>query len=262
MRIRRRKKNFDSDADALQKEKIIVEKLHEQGARTGQQDCFFVSAQEENIGLLAVVADGMGGLSDGDKVSQTAVSAMAHGFYQVQGAPQEVLVRLIQQANKAVNLLLGDDGVCKSGSTLSAGLIRDGAFHYLSVGDSRICLYRQGIVYQLNREHVYRNELYVDCVNGEEDPEEISAHPRAAGLTSFLGMGQLKYIDIPAEPVKICPGDRFVLMSDGVYNALTQEEFCAALQHEPGETARALDEAIRAKEYRNQDNYTAVILNC
>lgn len=32
-------------------------------------------------GLLAVVADGMGGLSDGDKVSQAAVSAMAQAFY-------------------------------------------------------------------------------------------------------------------------------------------------------------------------------------
>lgn len=31
-------------------------------------------------GLLAVVADGMGGLSDGDKVSQAAVGAMLDGF--------------------------------------------------------------------------------------------------------------------------------------------------------------------------------------
>lgn len=259
-RIRRRKKR--THTDLLWNGTITVEKLHEQGARSGQQDCFFVSPKEENAGLLAVVADGMGGLSHGDKVSQAAVSAMAHSFYQVQGTPQQVLIQLVRQANTAVNHLLGEEGVCQSGSTLTAGLIRDGAFHYLSVGDSRICLYRRGALYQLNREHIYRNELYVNYVNGEETLEGAASHPKAAGLTSFLGMGKLTHMDLPAEPVKICPGDRFLLMSDGVYNALTPEEFSAVLEQEPGRTAQALDKAIRAKEYRNQDNYTAVILNC
>lgn len=239
---------------------VTVEKLHEQGARAGQQDCFFVSPMAEGAGLLAVVADGMGGLSDGDKVSQEAVSAMAQGFYQTQGTPGQVLLQLAQQANAAVNRLLGEDGAYRSGSTLTAGLIRDGAFHYLSVGDSRICLYRNGELYQLNREHIFRNELSVRFVNGEETLEKAASHPKGAGLTSFLGMGQLKYIDLPAEPVAVRPGDRFLLMSDGVYNALTPDELKRALEQD--QAAQALREAIQAKAYQNQDNYTAVILNC
>lgn len=261
--LRRRKKTpHVSETDARWDSALTVEKLHEQGARPGQQDCFFVSPAEEAAGVLAVVADGMGGLSDGDKVSQAAVSAMAQGFYHTQGTPQQVLLQLAEQANSAVNRLLGEDGAYRSGSTLTAGLIRGGAFHYLSIGDSRICLYRRGVLYQLNREHVYRNELYVRYVNGEETLEGAAGHPKAAGLTSFLGMGQLKYIDLPAEPMEVLPGDRFVLMSDGVYNALTQQELTAALSRGPGQTAQALDNAIRAKGYQNQDNYTAVILNC
>ncbi len=204
----------------------------------------------------------MGGLSDGDKVSQAAVSAMAQGFYYVRGTPQQVLLQLAQRANGAVNQLLGEDGAYRSGSTLTAGLIRDGAFHYLSVGDSRICLYRQGELYQLNREHVYRSELYVNYVNGEETLDGAAAHPKGAGLTSFLGMGRLKYIDLPAQPVPVRPGDRFLLMSDGVYNALTPGELSAALDQGAGQAAQAINDAIRAKGYQNQDNYTAVILNC
>lgn len=263
--LRRRQKEPPAPEEDVHKsgaEAVTVEKLHDQGARPGQQDSFFVSPASENLGLLAIVADGMGGLSDGDKVSQAAVSAMAEGFYHAQGTPEQVLLRLAEQANAAVNRVLGEDGSCRSGSTLTAGLIRDGAFHYLSVGDSRICLYRQGVLYQLNREHVYRNELYVRYVNGEETLEGAANHPKAAGLTSFLGMGQLKYIDLPAQPIAILPGDRFLLMSDGVYNALTAEELTAALEQGPGRSAQALDEAIRAKGYQNQDNYTAVILNC
>lgn len=239
---------------------ITVEKLHEQGAREGQQDCFFVSPAAEGAGLLAVVADGMGGLADGDKVSRAAVSAMAQGFFQTQGTPAQVLLQLAEQANAAVNRLLGEDGAYRSGSTLTAGLIRDGAFHYLSVGDSRICLYRNGELYQLNREHIYRNELSVRFVNGEQTLEKAEAHPKGAGLTSFLGMGQLKYIDLPAEPVAVRAGDRFILMSDGVYNALTPDELKRSLEQD--QAAQALREAIRAKNYQNQDNYTAVILNC
>lgn len=259
---RRKKKQPAPDAAPRWTGTVTVEKLHEQGARSGQQDSFFVSPAEDAAGLLAVVADGMGGLSDGDKVSQTAVSAMAQGFYHVQGDPRQVLLQLAEQANLAVYHLLGEDGTYRSGSTLVAGLIRGGTFHYLSIGDSRICLYRQGVLYQLNREHVYRNELYVRYVNGEETLEAAANHPKAAGLTSFLGMGQLKYIDLPAEPVAVLPGDRFILMSDGVYNALTQQEMVSALSQGPGQSAQALDNAIRAKGYQNQDNYTAVILNC
>ena len=202
------------------------------------------------------------GLADGDKVSQAAVSALAQAFYHAQGTPQQVLLRLAERANFTVNQLLGDDGAYRSGSTLAAGLIRNGAFHYLSVGDSRICLYRHGILYQLNREHIYRNELCIRFVNGEESLEGAEANPKGSGLTSFLGMGQLKYIDLPAQPVKVLPGDRFLLMSDGVYNALTPGEMTAALERGPGQSVQALDEAIRAKGYQNQDNYTAVILNC
>ena len=260
--LRRRKRVPPDPARGPWSGNVTVEKLHEQGARPGQQDSFFVSPAEEAAGLLAVVADGMGGLADGDKVSQTAVSAMAQAFYRARGTPQQVLIQLAEQANTAVNRLLGEEGLYRSGSTLTAGLIREGAFHYLSIGDSRICLYRRGVLYQLNREHVYRNELYIRYVNGEETLEGAAGHPKAAGLTSFLGMGELKYVDLPAEPVAIRPGDRFVLMSDGVYNALTPRELTDALSREAGQTAQALHAAIQAKGYQNQDNYTAVILNC
>lgn len=237
---------------------VAIEKLHEQGARKSQQDSFFVSP--EGSRMLAVVADGMGGLADGDKVSQTAVAAMANGFFHAQGRPGQVLLSLLEQANRAVNNLLGPEGLRHSGSTLVAGLLREGAFHYLSVGDSRICLYRDGALYQLNREHIYRSELYVDGVNGLGSLQDAERHPKGGGLTSYLGMGELKYVDIPAQPVAVRAGDVFVLMSDGVYNALPGEELAGALA-DPA-PADALRAAIQAKGYTNQDNYTAVILRC
>lgn len=262
--FQRRKKPAPLQAtQELVQPEILVEKLHEQGARKSQQDSFFVSPAEliPARGLLAVVADGMGGLSDGDRVSQTAVTAVMEAFYAVQGAPEQVLLALLAQANRAVNELLGPDGLRTGGSTLVAGLIRDGAFHALSVGDSRICLYRGGELWQLNREHVFRDELYLRAVNGETTLSEAVGHPQASGLTSFLGMGELKYVDMPSHPIRVRPGDLFLLMSDGVYNALSDEEISSALDRKEG-AADALREAIQAKNYSNQDNYTAVLLRC
>ena len=151
-------------------------------------------------------------------------------------------------------------GIDVGGTNLVAGLVKNGFFHYISVGDSRICLYRDGALYQLNREHVFRRELELRAVNQEEALAAAAVHPKAAGLTSYLGMGKLKYVDVPDQPLAIRPGDKFVLMSDGVYNALSQAELTACLAGAPEQAALELEETIRAKRYSNQDNYTAVIL--
>ena len=142
------------------------------------------------------------------------------------------------------------------------GLIKDDAFHYLSVGDSRICLYRGGVLYQLNREHIFRTELAVQFVNDETSLQEVYNHPKGGALTSYLGMGDIRYTDLPAQPVAIRPGDRFILMCDGVYNALNEQELATALSAGNGAVAEALRTAIQTKNYANQDNYTAVILEC
>ena len=105
---------------------LQVGKLHAQGARQGQQDCFSVSPEDlwESHGLLAVVADGMGGLEDGDQVSQTAVSAVVQSFLTLspETDPQRRLLALLQSANAAVNYLLGPSRIGQCGSTLVAGL--------------------------------------------------------------------------------------------------------------------------------------------
>ena len=241
---------------------VQISKLHEQGARSSQQDSFAASPAEllPTKGLLAVVCDGMGGLQDGDKVSQAAVSAMLNGFLELQGDPERLLLGLLAKANRAVNHLLGPAGQRRSGTTMVAGILKDNRFAYLSVGDSRICLYRAGQLIQLNREHVYGNDLSIDAINELTSFREVWTNPQQGALTSFLGMGELKYIDIPAQPLQVMAGDKLILMSDGVYNALTLEEMIDALALPSGQDTDALRAAIDAKHYEHQDNYTAVVL--
>ncbi len=234
-------------------------KLHFRGDRESQQDCMALSPLERYPaqGVLAVVADGMGGLSDGDQMSQAAVTAMMEGFL---NARETDPLALTIRANQAVNTLLGPTRLGSSGTTLVAGIAQGGMFRYVSVGDSRICLFRRGSLIQLNREHIYRNELATRAVNGMGTLWDANSHPKAGGLTSYLGMGELKYVDIPAEPLRLEREDKIILMSDGVYNALTKAELESALVQPAQSAADTIARMIQAKAYRNQDNYTALIL--
>lgn len=236
--------------------------LHEQGARGSQQDSYALSPQGlwAERGALAIVADGMGGLSGGDRVSQTAVAAALEEFSRAGGEPAQVLLQCLARANAAVNRLLGPEGLGRSGTTLVAGLIQEGRFTFVSVGDSRVALLRGGALVPLNREHAYRSELALNAVNGAGTIQEALTHQKAGGLTSFLGMGRLKHLDLPAQSLRLQSGDRLILMSDGVYNALTEEELCSALGLPAEQAAEALRRRIQEKNYPTQDNYTAILL--
>lgn len=245
---------------------VRVGKLHAQGARRYQEDCFGVSDATllQSHGLLAVVADGMGGLSDGDKVSFTAVETALNGFVSTQGmgTPEQILLTLTGQIVQNVNGMLGPDGYRKSGCTLAMGLVKGDQFSFVSIGDSHVYLLRGGVLTLLSREHDYKTELAVRSVNGEMELSQVYANEQGGALVSYVGMGNVKAVDMPAEPLTVFPGDRFILTSDGVYNALTAQELEGALCGEAEAAAARLGELIEAKAYSAQDNYTAVILEC
>lgn len=269
MKVSNKLRENSSDSDMKQRAKVNaveIGKVHEQGKRQYQQDSFGVSdgALMKSHGLLAVIADGMGGLSNGDKVSAKAVEQILDSFVMTngKGTSEQALLVLANHALKKVNGFLGEENYRTSGSTLIMGLIKNSTFSFLSIGDSRICLYRDGVLTQLNREHIYKNELALRSVNDELTLQEVYSNKEGSGLTSYLGMGELKHIDFPASPIDIYPGDKIMLMSDGIYNALSSNEISSALKLSPEAAAEALRAAIEAKGFSNQDNYTGIIIEC
>lgn len=239
-----------------------VGKLHNIGMRNSQQDSLGVTGYSG--GLFAVVADGMGGLSDGDKVSQKVVLTMLQDAVKLSGGKTGgMLWHMTAHANREVNHMLGAANQYKSGSTLIAVLVENGSFQWISVGDSRIYLYRQGQLLQMNREHVYEVDLRHKAVNGLISFADAAADPQKKHIASFIGMGELKYVDSCMRPVPTCAGDRLLLMSDGVFNTLSEEEIRAVLlRGESAEnTAAILEEQVLARRNPKQDNFTAVILD-
>src|SRR5947209_4317544 len=121
------------------------------GARHNQQDAFG-SIETADGGLLAVVADGMGGLESGEAASKAAVDAMLHTF-QTRTPDESVagaLRRCVYAANEAVCGIPAD-----TGTTLVAVHVRGTELSWISVGDSAIFLERGGSLVKLNMAHNY-----------------------------------------------------------------------------------------------------------
>lgn len=236
--------------------------VHHIGKRKEQQDTLGVVPSSR--GLLAVVSDGMGGLSDGDMVSQKAVFTMMKQLEHVRSDYREnPLYEMLGQANAMVNQMLGADQIYKSGATMLAVLIWGNSFQWVAVGDSRIYLYCGHRLVQVNREHIYKLQLIERAVNREIDFASVERDSQKDRLMSFLGMGDLKLIDGSLRPVELYSGDKLLLMSDGVFNTLPEKEILRILETTANaqEAAARMERAVLSAGNPRQDNFTCVILD-
>lgn len=253
---------FNDFSDSILQTGIKIGNAQDIGARNEQQDSFGISNMQEDFvqtnGILAIVADGMGGMSNGSQYSKLTVQTALQSFNNEisEKDDETTLLRILKRVTDAV----GSSGLEGGGSTLVAVLIREKLLHFISVGDSRIYLMRNGGLIQLNREHVYGRELDDMVANGLKDAEEAAADPQRAALTSFIGISSEMKVDRNIRPIPLYSGDKIVLMSDGIYGFISEVEMKELLLQEPMEAAEAIRNAVVAKQNPQQDNLTIVIL--
>ena len=244
-----------------------VANLQQKGARPYQEDSFaFVNALDvteirEN-GLMAIVADGMGGMEAGQQVSEMAVSCMVSAFSQMQRTGDLAL-----QLRNAV--IAADDALVQrfkgiGGTTLISCIIYDEKLYFASVGDSYLYLMRGGSLYRLNREQNYRHQLYTEAISaGSIDPTEADQDPDGHRLSAFLGMGGLSDLDYLRQPLPLRDGDILLLCSDGVGGVVTESQIIQNLSNNSAaEMCLNLDESVRRAARVHQDNYTALVIRC
>lgn len=232
------------------------------GARKDQQDSYGMTdpALYAQQGVLALVADGMGGLANGKAVSSALVNTFLGEYRNLvdREQPQDILVKLSISANQRINqMLMGAD---RSGSTLVSVMIREGLLYFLTVGDSRIYLYRGGALLQLNREHIYQEELVVKAANCQVPLSQVTGDRQAHALTSFFGSGSITYLDRNYEGIRLVPGDRLMLCSDGVFGTLSQAQMERAMEYDVRTAAETLKNMVLDAGKPHQDNNTCVIL--
>lgn len=234
------------------------------GQRPDQQDSYAVSDWHDPAlcaerGILLTLADGMGGLSNGAAVSRLLVDAMQEAFLSrpLDTGPASWLLELLGEANRKVNAFLEDKE--PSGSTLVAALLKGSQLFHLTVGDSRLYLARGGGLIPLSREQNYGRKLDLMLLKEIMPPQAIATHPQRRALTSYVGMGDLEGVDRNTIPVTLLPGDTLLLLTDGVFTTLSEQEIAAALSPSAETSAIRLERLVLEKHKPRQDNFTGIL---
>jgi len=238
------------------------------GRRSEQQDAFGFSdpadeAAIEQKGLLAVVADGMGGMEKGASASNAAIQTLLDEHDRFDGAQPlpDWCRRAVGRANRSVLEIAEEAGLAgEVGTTLSAVLVQGNQLHWVNVGDSRVYLARNDELIQLTDDHIYARELQEKVKEGDMSAEEAIHHPERGALTSYLGMPEMKHIDQNERPFRLQHGDRLLICSDGLYDALEDEQLQAALELSPQEACTALLQQVVGEAEEHQDNATIMVL--
>lgn len=240
--------------------------MQHQGRRDYQEDSFgFSDISDPELvakrGILAIVADGMGGLKNGKSISERAIGKFRKAFLNF--SPAGNIPRQLSSLVAETNHDIYETDRQKGGTTLICVYIYRNGMHWVSVGDSAIFLFRQGRLYQLNKEHNRLNELYLKFMYREITKEQLMAEPSLQGLTSNIGRRELRDLDQNLTGMRLQSGDRILLCTDGVSGRLTEKELLVAMSQGTAQAcADAMKSMVLKKNAPKQDNLTAEVICC
>lgn len=185
--------------------------------RHSNQDAYI---ERTEVGLWAV-ADGLGGLSEGDLASRMVCDALADFVAEPHfEATIEAARRRLGDLNEYLYAKGAQRGsTARSASTVVALFARGERLATLWAGDSRMYRWRKGELEQITRDHSLNAAL------GDEAASDSSVITRAIGAESSVN---LEVLQLQAEP-----GDRFLLCTDGLSRVLSEERICEYVSQYP-----------------------------
>lgn len=230
--------------------------------KTNEDEMLFIRphdlSQRRQKGVLAIVADGMGGHNCGEVASNMATEVISDQFYLAKGNDLlKVLAKAIEKANASIFDLAQSEVSHKGmGTTCVVAAIRGKELFLANVGDSRAYRVSAKGITQLTKDHTYVQSLFD---RGIITSAEKDSHPEKNYITKALGTRKQVSPDIFRVPVLFRPDDRLLLCTDGLYEYLSDEEIYNIVHIEkPSDAARIMIEM--AKERGGHDNISLLIL--
>ncbi len=225
------------------------------GGRHEQQDRWGVFTTPPGDGLLAVVADGLGGHRDGALGAQAVMDAAATVVRErtelLRTQPAEALALLCSDAQAAVVA-----ASAKAHSTVVALWLHQNHVYWMHVGDSRFYHLRAGSRLARTRDHSAA-QILIDL--GEISEAEVANHPDQSRLYRSLGGAKLPKPDIGSGA--ILPDDVLVLCSDGFWEYISETELWEATRHgQLSALADVLVEQAVVRGGQQADNATLVLI--
>lgn len=219
----------------------------ERGQRPDNQDFVGLYAATETErarhGMIAAVADGVGGAKGGRMAAELAVRALIEGFYDQPDTigPAAAVQRVMAPFNRWLTAMGRTESMAHAATTFTALVIKGRRAHVLHVGDSRAWHYRDGRLTLLTEDHT------------RSHPDQRHILYRALGIEERL---RLDHHDIV-----LGEHDRLLLTSDGVHGTLSARriERLIGARNSPEADAQAIVQA--ALDGGSADNASAILLD-
>ncbi len=213
-------------------------------------------------GYLIAVADGLGGHNSGEVASALALEVIAREMARTPGAGpwMRSLKRAVQQAN----LEIYQKGITvpelhRMGTTLTTSLVTGNTLVAVHIGDSRLYLFRNGVLSQVTRDHTSVQE---QVEYGILSPEEARTHPDRHRLTNYLGHDLITSVDTLRMDIQA--GDVLVQCTDGIHDVLSDSEMTELLRDGRPEAAcrAAVQRSLDAGGSDNMSLQVAAVMSC
>jgi protein phosphatase len=216
---------------------------------------------------LFLVADGMGGHRAGERASTLAVTAIEHftlnsfkWFFGTDSSEAKKVLAQFQSALTQADTAIVEEAAEKPelhgmGTTVTMAFQLGAQLCVVHVGDSRAYLFRERQLHQLTRDHT----LVADLVRtGVIQPDEAAGHRMRHVITNVVG-GPEAGVKVEARALQIQAGDRMLLCSDGLSEAVTDDVIAATLDEERNVEAAAKKLLTLAMAGPAKDNITLVV---
>jgi protein phosphatase len=236
--------------------------------RLTNEDSYGIKIQEinQNIILLAGVADGMGGLAQGELASQLAIQTLLETPLNFDTNnienQQEWLIEIFNLANHNIN-----QNIKEGGTTFSAILAVNDQLIISHVGDSRIYLLRDNKLIQLSEDHSLVNML---LASEQITEEESKNHPdrnvliKSLGSKPILSNGYVQTFTktMNQSHLTLKNNDLLILCSDGVWDLITNKELIELFSSK-NNLEKSVNQTIDLILKRGaSDNATLLVLQC
>lgn len=229
------------------------------GAREIQADAYGIVEEED--GLMAVLADGMGNSYGGKIASRIAVEVFEDVFHDSSAFynPQYYFRKAFHAANREIlECLDGERGA----ASVAAVMIKGRKLYYASAGGVKIAVYRNHELVPVTSGHT------IDALAKQKYKEGKLARQTAVSLLeehriyNYVGQDGFRDIEFFDVPISLYGGEYVVLLSDGMYEGVSWKEMeeCLEKRGSCEEKALELTEKINAMIEEGADNASIVIL--
>jgi serine/threonine protein phosphatase PrpC len=204
------------------------------------------------LALFLALSDGMGGLRRGAEASALAVSAAGAKIVELIPAigSEASCLFAAESATLAANLavcrLCQETGEACGATLALVFCLPDGTCAAANAGDSDIILFSKKSATLLSHSHSYAQQL---ADQGKISQIEALTHEGKDSLAEYLGKSDLSF---HSRLVKLSPGDRLALMSDGARSRFSDDALFAMLRGKRVE--RWADTLFRAACAKGEDD--------